>query len=73
MKQYFDKVAFSKALKTKRIIDLGIDLREAAKQTKIGLATFSRMENGRVPEMDTFIKACNWLKMSVCEFIKPKK
>lgn len=73
MKQQFDKVAFSKALKTKRVIDLDIDLRDAAKQSKIGVATLSRMENGGVPEMDTFIKACNWLKVSVCEFIKPKK
>jgi len=56
-----------------KVIDLDIDLRDAAKQSKIGVATLSRMENGGVPEIDTFIKACNWLKVSVCEFIKPKK
>jgi DNA-binding Xre family transcriptional regulator len=53
-----------------RLIDKEIGMREASKQAKISPATFSRLENGNTTDMDTFIKMCNWLKMSPSVFFK---
>lgn len=36
-------------------------LREAAKNIGISPATLSRIENGKVPDLDTFSKLCRWL------------
>lgn len=73
MTQKFDREAFAKAVKIKRVIDLDMGVRGVAKLTGMSAATISRMENGNVIEMDKFITACNWLGVSVCEFIKPLK
>jgi len=69
MTQKFDAVSFSKALKTKRVIDLNIGVREASTQMKVDPATISRMENGRTPELKNLLLACSWLGMPVCNFI----
>jgi transcriptional regulator with XRE-family HTH domain len=36
-------------------------LREIAREINIGSATLMRVENGRVPDLATFGKICNWL------------
>lgn len=36
-------------------------VREAAKEIGISPATLSRVENGKVPDLDTFGKVCGWL------------
>ncbi len=69
MAQTFDTSKFSKAVKTKRVVELGITLRKAAKQSKTSFATLSRMENEYVPELVSFIKVCNWLNIPAGEFI----
>ncbi len=38
-------------------------LRETAGQIGIGPATLMRVENGRIPDIETFGKLCNWLKV----------
>jgi transcriptional regulator with XRE-family HTH domain len=54
-------------LKSKRA-DKG--LRATAKEIGgVSAATLSRIEQGKVPDVDTFIKICNWLKVSTDTFI----
>lgn len=36
-------------------------LREAAQQIGIGPATLMRVENGRIPDIETFGKLCRWM------------
>ncbi len=36
-------------------------LRETAKEIDIGVATLMRVENGRIPDLETFGKICKWL------------
>jgi transcriptional regulator with XRE-family HTH domain len=39
----------------------GRGIRETAKEVGISPATLSRVENGKVPDLDTFSKICAWL------------
>ena len=39
----------------------GKGIREAAKEVGISHATLSRVENGKIPDLDTFGKICVWL------------
>jgi transcriptional regulator with XRE-family HTH domain len=41
--------------------DMG--LREAAKIIGVSPATLSRIENGKIPDLDTFSKLCKWLEL----------
>src|SRR5947209_17515632 len=46
-------------------------LREIAQEIgDISPSTLSRIENGKVPDMDTFLRICAWLQVSSEEFIK---
>lgn len=36
-------------------------VRAAAKEIDISPATLSRIENGHVPDLETFVKICKWL------------
>lgn len=36
-------------------------LREVAQEIGIGPATLMRIENGRIPDVETFAKICHWL------------
>src|SRR2546425_722223 len=38
-------------------------IREVAKEITISSATLSRIERGKVPDLDTFTKICRWLKI----------
>lgn len=45
-------------------------LREIAKEIgDVSAATISRVEKGKVPDVDTFIKICKWLGTSTDTFI----
>jgi len=46
-----------------------LKLREAAKEIGIGAATLMRVENGRVPDLETFGKICNWLGLEPGTFL----
>jgi transcriptional regulator with XRE-family HTH domain len=39
----------------------GKGIREAAREVGISHATLSRVENGKIPDLDTFGKICIWL------------
>lgn len=41
----------------------GRGIREASGEIGISSATLSRIENGKVPDLDTFSKVCKWLKI----------
>ena len=69
MIQRFNYDKFSKAIKTKRIIEDNIGVREVAKKMKVSAATISRMENKKEPTLANFIKVCNWLNVTPTEFI----
>jgi len=46
-------------------------LREIAQEIGgVSPSTLSRIENGKVPDMDTFLRICDWLQVSSTEFIK---
>jgi transcriptional regulator with XRE-family HTH domain len=46
-------------------------LRDIAQEIgDVSPSTLSRIENGKVPDMDTFLRICDWLQVSSEEFIK---
>ena len=44
-------------------------LRETAQQIGIGLATLLRVESGRLPDITTFGKICQWLRVDPGSFL----
>lgn len=73
-KQKFDMVSFGKAVKTYRAVERDISLDAAAKEIGIHKTTISRMENNKGPYMmEHVLKVCNWIKQSLCDFIKTSK
>lgn len=44
-------------------------LREAAEEIGIGAATLLRVESGRTPDVATFGKICNWLRIAPGDFL----
>lgn len=40
---------------------LGKGVREVAKEIGISPATLSRLENGKIPDLETYSKICQWL------------
>ena len=47
----------------------GRKLRETAQEIGIGPATLMRVENGRIPDIETFGKLCNWLEIDPGSFL----
>lgn len=63
-----DTGALSAMIKSKRA-DRG--LREAAKEIgDISVSTLSRVENGSLPDIDSYLKICKWLEVSTDFFTK---
>jgi transcriptional regulator with XRE-family HTH domain len=63
--------SLSQMIKSKRS-DRG--LRETAKEIgDISVSTLSRVENGNLPDIDTYMKLCKWLNVSVDFFAKETK
>lgn len=44
-------------------------IREVATEIGISSATLSRVENGKIPDLTTFAKICNWLKIDPSEML----
>jgi len=44
-------------------------LRETARDVGIGPATLMRVENGRIPDIETFGKLCKWLEVDPGSFL----
>ena len=48
-------------------------LRDAAEEIRISPATLMRIEGGRVPDLGTFAKVCQWLGIDPGDFLGFKK
>lgn len=57
----FDIEKLRKDLITKRVIEGKLSLRQCAEQSGISPATLSRIENSKLPDVETFAKICYWL------------
>ena len=64
MAKAFQKISIK--LKKKRG-DRGI--REVAKEIEISPATLSRVESGKLPDLNSFSKICTWLNIDPNEFL----
>ena len=47
-------------------------IREIAREIGISPATLSRVENGKLPDLETFSKVCRWLKIDPGEVLGVK-
>ena len=47
----------------------GRGVRAAALEAEVSSATFSRVENGHMPDLVTFFKLCKWLQRDPGEFL----
>ncbi|MCO5185366.1 MAG: helix-turn-helix domain-containing protein [Anaerolineae bacterium] len=45
-------------------------LRATAREIDISASTLSRIEQGKVPDIETFIQLCDWLEVSPSEFFE---
>lgn len=50
--------ALARRIREKRA---GTGIREAAKEVDVSAATLSRVENKKIPDLETFGKICRWL------------
>lgn len=60
MKQY-DGKKLSKELRTIRFVELGLGVREVAKEIGLSPATISRLENKKTPDVNTLFVISKWL------------
>lgn len=47
----------------------GLGIRATAKKIGISPATLSRVQNGKMPDLETFRKICNWLEIDPGEML----
>lgn len=68
MENYLDIERLASLVRSKRG---SRGLREAAQEIgNVSPSTISRVENGKTPDMDTFLALCNWLEIPAAELIK---
>lgn len=66
MQTHLDMDRLARLVKTKRASK---GLREVAAEIgNVSPSTLSRVENGRVPDMETFLLLCDWLGVAPAEF-----
>ena len=46
-----------------------LGVRAAATEVGVSPATFSRIENGHMPDLETFAKICEWLEIDPAEYL----
>ncbi len=71
MKFEYDRERLSKAVRTKRLIDMKIDIRSAASEIGISPATLSRIENKKTPDIVVMASVCNWIEQPMDLFFHP--
>jgi transcriptional regulator with XRE-family HTH domain len=57
----------------KRRIFKNLSLRDAANQIGVSYATLSRVENKKIPDIETFAKICVWLDKPVQDYFRIKE
>jgi transcriptional regulator with XRE-family HTH domain len=71
MDNLLDTEKFSSMLKSKRG---SRGLRDVAQEIgNLSASTLSRIEQGKIPDIDTFIRICKWLSVSTEEFTLKKE
>ena len=45
-----------------------LTLRDAATESGVSASTLSRVENGKNPDMESFLQLCNWLNIEPAKF-----
>lgn len=73
MSNFFNAIVFRKHVVTKRVLDLNISLFEASKQIGVSKATLSRIENGKVPDVETFGRILIWLNEDAKQYFNNLK
>ncbi len=73
MKFEYDGEKLSKAVRTKRLIDMKVDIRKAATEIGISPATLSRIENKKTPDIVVLASVCNWISMPMDGFFHEQK
>lgn len=48
----------------------GQGLRATAKEIGVSSSTLGRVERGKLPDVDTFVRICRWLKVSPDSFVR---
>ena len=66
----FNHDLFRKDLITKRVIDIGITIRQAAAIADVSASTISRIENLKSFDMETFVKLCLWMKTEPSKYFQ---
>ncbi|GGD11374.1 helix-turn-helix domain-containing protein [Hyunsoonleella pacifica] len=66
MNNTLDTIKFSEMIKSKRG---KTGLRKLADEINISASTLSRIEQGNLPDIDTYLKICNWLEVSSEYFV----
>lgn len=61
MSNSLDTSKFSEMIKSKRGTT---GLRALASEIGVSASTLSRIEQGNLPDIDTYLKLCNWLEVS---------
>ncbi|AFY92336.1 helix-turn-helix domain-containing protein [Chamaesiphon minutus] len=68
MANYLDMDKLANLVRNKRLTR---GLRETAKEIgNVSPSTISRVENGKTPDMETFLALCDWLEVPAAELIK---
>ena len=68
MANYLDMKKLASLVRNKRLTR---GLRETAKEIgNVSPSTISRVENGKTPDMETFLALCDWLEIPAAELIK---
>lgn len=65
----FNNAEFSKDIQNYRLKN-DCTLSDIKDITGISIATISRIENGKTPDLLTFKKICDWLKVSLDTYFK---
>jgi DNA-binding Xre family transcriptional regulator len=68
-----DLKALSKAVTFKRDKQLEWSIRKTAPKIGINFATLSRIEAGKMPELNNYAKVCYWLGVAMETFFVPIK
>ena len=63
---HFKEVIFLTMSKEKR----RIGVRELAERIGVSASTVSRLEKGKVPDVDTFLRVCKWMGSSPVNYMR---
>lgn len=65
----FDQARFYEAVDRRRR-ELGLSWRQLAAELSLSPSTFSRLSQGRRPDIDTFVKVLAWLDRPATDFME---